>query len=375
VNTSLQQERPSEYSAAVFVWAGVAYALVLVVFWFIAKGYAMEYRVGGHMPSTFATFAMLLAPYWFFAFGLADVLTRALRGTFVRVAVPGLLVIPYLVSSWPRGEFRIFYALIFLAVPVFLSALFEFVRPADHGLSWQDVVALLLVGIPVEFGKLRGAFPHPGLAVLPKFLLMDALVYAYLVIRRLPGVGYDLRLRWRDFCIGLREWAFFAPIAIVLGLAIGFIRFRGYWPDTVQALSAWLITFFFVALPEEFFFRGLLQNMLERRLRSRGYLVGDAAPSTSRIVVNEQEASHGSAPEAQLSPAAASRAKYLALLLASIIFGLSHFNKPLPFNWRYVILASIAGVFYGRAWLDRRRLGTSAITHATVDVVWGLWFR
>jgi membrane protease YdiL (CAAX protease family) len=63
------------------------------------------------------------------------------------------------------------------------------------------------------------------------------------------------------------------------------------------------------------------------------------------------------------------------LLLASVIFGLSHFNKPLPFNWRYVILASIAGVFYGRAWGDRRRIFASAITHTAVDVVWSLWFR
>ncbi len=32
-----------------------------------------------------------------------------------------------------------------------------------------------------------------------------------------------------------------------------------------------------------------------------------------------------------------------------------------------VMLAAIAGVFYGRAWLDRRRLLTSSVTHATVD--------
>jgi len=187
----------------------------------------------------------------------------------------------------------------------------------------------------VEFGLLRGAFPHPGIGVLPKFLLMDALLYAYLVVRQLPGMGYDLWLRARDFGIGLREFGFFAPIAIIIGLAIGFIRFRAYVPIAGTAASAWLITFFFVALPEEFFFRGLLQNLLERRLSSSRY----------------------------------------ALLIASVIFGLSHFNKPLPFNWRYVILATIAGLFYGRAWLDRRRLATSAITHATVDVVWGLWFR
>ena len=57
-------------------------------------------------------------------------------------------------------------------------------------------------------------------------------------------------------------------------------------------------------------------------------------------------------------------------------FGLSHFNKRAAyFNWRYVLLAAIAGLFYGRAWLRERRIGASAVTHATVDSVWSLFLR
>jgi membrane protease YdiL (CAAX protease family) len=41
------------------------------------------------------------------------------------------------------------------------------------------------------------------------------------------------------------------------------------------------------------------------------------------------------------------------------------------FNWRYVLVAAVAGIFYGRAWRADRRVGASAITHATVDTVWG----
>jgi membrane protease YdiL (CAAX protease family) len=59
-----------------------------------------------------------------------------------------------------------------------------------------------------------------------------------------------------------------------------------------------------------------------------------------------------------------------------VLFGLAHFNtRAAFFNWRYVILAAIAGYFYGRAWLDRRRILTSSVTHATVDTVWSLWLR
>ena len=67
--------------------------------------------------------------------------------------------------------------------------------------------------------------------------------------------------------------------------------------------------------------------------------------------------------------------RILALVITSILFGLSHFNKrSTHFNWRYVILATIAGIFYGRAWRQDRRVPASSITHASVDAIWSLWF-
>ena len=64
-----------------------------------------------------------------------------------------------------------------------------------------------------------------------------------------------------------------------------------------------------------------------------------------------------------------------ALVIASILFGLSHFNKrSAHFNWRYVLLATVAGIFYGRAWRSERRVAASAITHTCVDWLWSWWF-
>ena len=317
-----------------FVLAGSVYAAFLVAFWFAARYFQIDARIGGHMPSSFAAFALLFAPYWFFGFGLADLLRARLKSRAVRVLLPLVLGLPYLIFTIPRGEFQVAYAVALFGIPVGLAALFEFLPPRDERLSFQDVLALCVVGAPVEFRLLAGSFPHAGLSALPKLLLLDAGLYAFLVIRRLPNVGFDFRPRLRDFAIGLREWSFYAPIAILLGLALGFIEFHRRIPSVSQAVSALLVTFFFIAIPEETFFRGLLQNMIEPRL-----------------------------------------GRLRALLVASVIFGLSHFNKPLPFNWRYVILATIAGIFYGRAWLDRRRLLSSGITHTLVDVVWSLWWR
>jgi len=63
------------------------------------------------------------------------------------------------------------------------------------------------------------------------------------------------------------------------------------------------------------------------------------------------------------------------LVASAVVFGLAHFNKRAVFNWRYVILAAIAGVFYGRAFLENRRQLSAGITHATVDTVWSIWLR
>lgn len=314
--------------------AATLYAVLLAAFWFVAKHFSVTERIGGHLPSAFLSFALLLAPYWFFGFGAAEILRQKLRSRAARVLAPGLLAIPYLTFSVPRSEFEWSYAAILFAIPVALAALFEFLPPGTPKLCWQDVIALAVVGLPVEFRLLAGSFPHSGLSALPKFLLVDAALYAFLVVRRLEGVGYDFRARRHDLASGLREWAFYAPIALGLGWALRFITFHDKNPGASAIVSALMVTFFFVAVPEELFFRGLLQNLLEARF-----------------------------------------GRVRALIVASVIFGLSHFNKPLPFNWRYVLLAAIAGIFYGRAWRNQRRIVASGITHTLVDVIWGLWFK
>lgn len=328
-----------------FAWkaAGISYALLLAAFWEAAQWFGVPEKIGGHLATTFAAFALLFAPFWFFGFGAAEELRSWLRGRTGRIAAPSLLLLPYLLYAVPRGEVQAQFAAAFLALPVGVAALLELWRPQDARISVQDVIVLLALGLPIDLHWLGASWPHPGLAAMPKLLFVDAALYGYLVVRQLPNVGYDFRPRLRDLGIGLREWCLYAPVAIGLGLVLHFIYLHRWLPPIGAAAAAWLVTFFFVAVPEEMFFRGLFQNMLQARW-----------------------------------------GKWAGLAIAAAIFGLSHFNKAagpvlhgsnLGFNWRYVLLAALAGVFYGRAWQDRKRIFCSGITHATVDVVWSLWFR
>jgi len=60
---------------------------------------------------------------------------------------------------------------------------------------------------------------------------------------------------------------------------------------------------------------------------------------------------------------------------ASVLFGFSHITNSAFPNWRYVILASIAGLFYGWTWRRTNAIFASAFVHAGVDTTWHFFFR
>jgi uncharacterized protein len=264
--------------------------------------------------------AILLAPMLLFGFGLADRL---------RVAVPLALLVAYPISGYFRWGMFLGMAAVSLAVAALLAS----AKHPEPG--WRDWSALAILGISVDLGLFKNAFPVGGLSGLSKLLFVDVGLYGYLVLRPIGCIGYDFRPRLRDFKIGLREFLLYTPIAIALGFALSFLHFHKTLATPQWFVGGWIFTLFFIAVPEELFFRGLMLNMMERRF--------------------------GTKP---------------ALIATSLLFGLAHFNKRTAyFNWRYVILAAVAGVFYGRAWLADRRILTSSITHATVDTVWSIWLR
>jgi hypothetical protein len=255
---------------------------------------------------------------------------------WAQLSSPILLSLPYVVVSCSAGVFRWGWFALYAALPVAVAILLWQAACADtsHRGAWQDFLVLAVLGLAVDLRWFEAAWPS-HLAIFNKVILLDAGIYGFLLLRNLEGTGFDLRLHWRDVAIGLREVAFYTPLALALGLSLGFLHLHPAWPPLPSIAFAWIFTFFFIAIPEELFFRGWLQNLLERRM-----------------------------------------GRYPALLLTAALFGLAHFNKRAAhFNWRYVLLAALAGIFYGRAWRQQRRVGASAITHASVDAIWSLWLR
>ena len=144
--------------------------------------------------------------------------------------------------------------------------------PEQRG-GWRDFLILFVLGLAVDLRWFEPAW-GPRLAVFNKMLLLDAGIYGFLAIRQLRNVGFDLRLRLHDFGVGLFALAAYTPIAVGLGLFLGFLHFHALIPSVGRVLLGWLFTFFFIAVPEELFFRGWMQNFLERRVGpARGLLI------------------------------------------------------------------------------------------------------
>lgn len=288
-------------------------------------------------PVSVTAALLTLVPYLAAAF-FPEAVTARVRALPVgaQLALPAALSIPYLMVSLGAGIFRWEWFAVYAALPVLIAILLWQAAQIDREQrgNWRDYVILAALGLAVDLRWFEGAWPG-GLSVFNKILLLDAGIYGFVLLRQVEGTGFNLHLRREDFLIGLREVALYFPIALVLGLSLGFLHVHKALPGVTAIASAWFFTFFFVAVPEELFFRGWVQNLLSKRI-----------------------------------------GRYPALMLTACLFGLAHFNKrTIGFNWRYVLLAAIAGVFYGRAWMRNRRVGASAVTHATVDAIWSLWFR
>jgi membrane protease YdiL (CAAX protease family) len=263
-------------------------------------------------------------------------LSQRVRGPLGAFGSVAAFSLPYLVYCAGTGDFRWWACARLFAFAALPFGLFAAV-PVRHSerMNWQDVLILLWILTPVLFGKIGGIWNIPvNLDFMSRLFLTAVGSWSFLIIRGLSGSGYNFQFSRAILLDSLISLGGFTVIAIPLGFALRFITWNSHWRGARAFAFDYLTLFLFVAMAEELFFRGLLQNLLEGSFRSRE----------------------------------------LAQACASILFGLSHIrHAPAP-NWRYAILAAVAGWFYGWAYRKHRSLMASATTHALVDTIWRTWF-
>ena len=263
----------------------------------------------------------------------------AMQSPWLALAPPAALLVPYLILALGTGTFS-FWALLkltaYIAAPNLL--LLPDRMQHAHRAGWRDFAAMLALALPVMANWLEGIWVWPeDLYLFRPLFCVCAGAYAFLVIRNLDGVGYRLTFRKGDLVDGATNFIAFLLPGIPLGYALHFIQFHSKPVSFGEFIFQFVGIYITIAIPEEFLFRGVLQNFLVRSLPSK-------------------------------------RRGLYGLLLASIIFGASHMHHaPVP-NWRYAIMAALAGIFYGNAYRTRQRLSSPALTHTLVDTMWHFWF-
>ncbi len=181
-------------------------------------------------------------------------------------------------------------------------------------------------------------YPKLYLPVLGQLMWFRTGLFAMLSIRRVQGVGFGFWPKKREWEIGVVHFAIFLPLAAALAWAIGFagprIPPQGWEKTSVLAIGTFFGILWVVALAEEFFFRGLLQQWLTSWTRS----------------------------------------EWAGLLSASLVFGAVHvFYRAFP-NWKLAALAALAGICYGLAFRRAKSIRASMVTHALVVTTWKIFF-
>lgn len=287
----------------------------------------------------------LLVPYLGFASqSVGDRVRRFFRRQVNHlVLMLGALLVPYLLMTAPGAQRNLSgfaNGLLAMAAYVFVPGALAFYRQKaarPRPLDLADALTIPMLWLPVEFGWLPAVSVRvAGLDVSLSQLTGVALtLLIFLVIRPLAQIGYTFMLTARDLRrAGIAALAF-AVVAIPLGLLTGFIAWRppaGVYLDVL--IVRFVGVFFLVALPEELLFRGIIQNLIEKRYAERN----------------------------------------AALIVAAILFGAAHLNDALAPNYLYALLSVAAGVAYGWVWMHTRKITAAALAHTLVNWVWVVLF-
>jgi membrane protease YdiL (CAAX protease family) len=271
------------------------------------------------------------------------ILEEELPPSALAAGAVALALLPYLIYSVPTGVFSPLALLEVAALSAVPAVIFVLWPTRSQRLTLQDVAVLGTVAVAVLGKVLRAIYvsPLPNFRLaeqLGRFMMILVVATAFLSLRKLEGSGYQFAMSAADWRVGIKNFLLFLPFGAAVGVGIRFIHYQPVkaerWQYPLIVLGGFWVALFAIALFEELLFRGVLQNLLTETL-------GDSTKAQA---------------------------------LASMLFGLSHITfRSFP-NWNFVIMATIAGWFCGRAYRERQSVVASSITHALVITVWRVFF-
>lgn len=224
--------------------------------------------------------------------------------------------------------------IIYLTIPMvvsFLNERYQYTRK-----TYSDLFFILWMWIFFDLRMLNGIWVWPDAGIEYPATTIVLMISLMIWFRGIRGFHPGLPLTLSPQCYKITGIGLIVFSALVI--PIGFMSQFLTWNPSGD-LARWILApfgiFFFIALPEELVFRGLLLTIIARHFNY---------------------ASHQSYGK--------------PLIVSSVLFGLSHFNNAPLNDWRYLSLSTLAGFFYGFTYLKSKNLGAPVLLHTLVDYLW-----
>ena len=356
---------------------------------------------------------MLIAlPYFvvlyfiFFLIGKDVVLVRMAKWIgldFVKTMVfPLLLVLlygSYLLLNKQNDFFGALPVVLYLIIAPALMFVARKVMYNNSKINWIDFTAFVLFLLPTTFigGSYQGNLPFNGNGFdsVYRIAFMLVAVYSFNILWRLEDVGFFAVLNWKYILTALWVWLVFYLFVMIVGYSVNFIKITGYeivgYALLRKIALTLVITFLHTAIFEELFFRGILQNMLTKRIGQTkswkifwqwglalllplavcvGYTLKGGMqwfPALMTLII------FGAAFTIERSTKNESGV-YTALAITSVIFGLVHYHSGAIV---YIGFACVAGWAYGFTYIKTKNVFYSALVHTLVNcstLIFGLEF-
>lgn len=332
--------------------------------------------------------------FLFFSIGdpiISDWFKNELNGELKKnIIFPTLLIVIYYTYLWLNGadpfkgtNFLLPY-LIYFPVLIFSGRLTK-----SENLDWIDFFAFALFLLPITLVNFEPGTSIPfggrGFDSVYRIAIMLTAVYSFSVVRGIKDVGFYPIFKWKYLGYALLSWIAFYSLAIIIGYLTNFLKIVGHDSITIELLSGifWglLTVFFHTAIFEELFFRGLLQNMLSKKIKQidnwkifwkwglgiliffsllAGYTLEGGLQWLPALVTILLFIAAFMIEGKENSEAGA----FTALAITSVIFGLVHYHAG---SIVFIGLASIAGWAYGYTYYKTRNVFYSALVHTLVN--------
>jgi membrane protease YdiL (CAAX protease family) len=321
------------------------YLTTVLVVWTAACIAAYSYSKQQNIPASIAyavvpAFLAELAFYLAAGFDDARKLfelagSKALRALLLTTTA----LLPYLLLSLAMHTFALrSFLLLALATAI---ASFWYARAQRGALSdllFMTVMALVYMSKLFAQVYGRPAAHVPSLDILGKLMWIRVGLMAVLSIRGMKDARVGFFPSSAEWRIGVEHYLYFLPVGGLAAFLLRAVRFQPmpvlWWKFPFAVVGIFLGILWVVALAEEFFFRGFLQQLIAQSARNEA----------------------------------------LGVLAASMVFGLVH----LPFrgfpNWKWVMLTFVLGLFCGLAFTRANSIRASMVTHALVVTTWRVLF-